>query len=170
MFPNELIIGFVQVGIGLPDPLDLLDLSGRKLVGWVQTPAPWEQSLLPQNFVNARQAAVIFMLRIKDRRIHIGDLLRRDQEGAGDRTGLGLDRIQQRDRRPGAHRPVSEKTADDAGAPAAELESCHEIGNDAVVVPGIESDVRGASAVDDRAHYVLSLIAVEWRNLDGDNI
>src|SRR5215472_18626408 len=158
------------MGIRIPDTMDLLALSGRKLVARIQAPAPCEQSLLPQNFVNAGYRAAILVLRIKDGCIHISDLLCRYQEVVGDGTGLGFDRIEQRDRRPGAHGPVSKQTADDPRAPAAEFESCQQVADDVVIVPGIEGDVVGASTVDHRAHYLLSLIAIEGRNFDGNNL
>ena len=55
--------------------IDLLALAGRKLLLRIKTPAALEQSLAPQNLVNAWDASVKMVRGIEDGGIGVGDLL-----------------------------------------------------------------------------------------------
>ena len=65
------------------------------------------------------------------------------------------------------HRPVTEQSAENSCALAAEVEFGQKIGNDVVVIAGVECHVV-SPALDDRADNIECLIAIERRDLDGD--
>ena len=111
---------------------------------------------------------------VEERGVGVGDLdaalQQRGRDLAGARRRLAL--AEQRHGASRPHRPVSEQPADDPALdrpPAdGEPEGRHQVGDDGVVVAGVERDVV-AAGVDDGADHVEGLIAVERRDLDGDD-
>ena len=120
----------------------------------MQPAKPWAASK------NAALASVTSTPALQQRRRHL----------LGARRRLTL--VEQRDRTARPHRPVAEQAADDPAldrhAVAREPERRHQIAHDGVVVAGVERDVV-AARVDDGADDVERLIAVERRDLDGDD-
>ena len=78
MCVNEFVI--LQVMIELADAINLLCLTGRQIFVRIETPAPFEKTLPSQDFMNARNATMKIVDRIKQRRICVGDLLRKRQQ------------------------------------------------------------------------------------------
>ncbi len=64
---------------------------------------------------------------------------------------------------------MAEETADDAAFGGADPIWGDEVGDDGVVVAGVEGDVVPAG-VDDGADHVERLVAVERGDLDGDDV
>src|SRR6202030_1195623 len=73
-------------------------------------------------------------------------------------------------RRFGPDGPVAEQSTYDASLAAAEIELREQVGNDVVVVAGVERDFRGASGLYHCAHDIQRLIAVERRDFNSDDI
>ena len=78
------------------------------------------------------------------------------------------------DRSRGPHRPVPEQAAAEIGpgghAVVAQVERQREIEQDVVVIAGIERDAVECAGGADAAQHVERAIAVERRDLDGDDI
>ena len=89
---------------------------------------------------------------------------------SGARRRLAL--VEQRHGAPRPHGPVAKKPPDDTALDHSsvdgEPEWRHEVGDDGIVVSRVERDVV-APGIDDRPDDVEGLIAVERRNLDGDD-
>src|SRR4029077_16857605 len=66
----------LKMRICLADAVDFFHLPGRKFFLWIETPAPLEQSLPPEDFVNAGNAPVKVVRGIEDGRVGVGDLRR----------------------------------------------------------------------------------------------
>jgi hypothetical protein len=81
MCVNEFVI--LQVMIKLADAIYLLSLTGGQILAWIETSAPFKKILPSQNFVNARNAPSKIVDRIEQRRICVGDLLRKRQQIGG---------------------------------------------------------------------------------------
>jgi hypothetical protein len=64
-----------QMWIGAAHSIDLRTLAGRKFLAWVKTPASFEQSLPPQDFMDARNTSTKIVSGIEDGGVCIGDLL-----------------------------------------------------------------------------------------------
>src|SRR5207237_6634291 len=58
----------------------------------------------------------------------------------------------------------------DANALGSEVEWSEQVEEDVVVITGVESDFSSASGLGKRAHNLESLIAVEGRDLNGNNV
>ena len=133
-----------------------------------------EQALAPQHLVQAGDAAGEPVGSVEERGVGVGDLDARAQQRR--RHGAlfrgGLTGVQQLDGLPGPHGPVSQQAADDAALDRAsrrcESERGHEVRDDGIVVAGVQRDVV-ATGVDDGADDVERLVAIERRDLDGDD-
>src|SRR5262245_363127 len=71
IFPHELIV--VHLRIAVIDAINLFHLPGRKVFARVETPAARQQSLSPQNLVQAGDAAGEIVLRVEQRGVRVGD-------------------------------------------------------------------------------------------------
>ncbi len=78
------------------------------------------------------------------------------------------------DRGRGPHRPVAEQAAAEIGAGGdavvAQVERQREIEQDVIVIAGIERDAVERAGGGDAAQHVERAVAVERRDLDGDDI
>src|ERR1700719_3468221 len=83
---NEFII--LQMMIKLADAIYLLCLTRGQSFEWIETPAPFKKTLPSQNFVNNGNAAVKIVNGIEQRRICVGDLLRKRQQVGGNIADL----------------------------------------------------------------------------------
>ena len=79
-----------------------------------------------------------------------------------------VDAAEELDGASGADGPLAEEAADDADGDAGEGEGGEEVGDDVVVVAGVEGDAGGAAGFGDGADDVEGLVAVEGGDLDGD--
>src|ERR1039458_4297194 len=153
--------------VRLADPVDLFHLAGGQILARVQTPAALQQPLAPQDFVDARDTAVKPVGRVEQRRVDIGNLLGQGQPLPGDRlpAGLGLNLAGVRDARPSPQQPAL-----DPQDAAPDPERSEEVHDNAVVVPRVQRDLRGASGIRHRANHIERLVSVERRDLDGDHV
>ena len=77
--------------------------------------------------------------------------------------------FQQLDCAPRPHRPMAEQTTDNAALFASDSKRSEKVGDDIVVVAGIKRDVI-ATGINHSTHHIKSLVAVERRDLDGDDV
>src|SRR3984957_1516693 len=77
----------LQMRIRLAHAVDFFYLSRREFLMRIKTPASFEQTLAPQNLVNAGNASVKLVYGIEDRRVRVGNLLGKGELLAGDRAG-----------------------------------------------------------------------------------
>src|ERR1700724_1414373 len=158
------------------DAVDLLDLPGAQAFGRIEAPDSLHQPLPPQHFVAAGDAAVEIVGDVEERAVAIGDAgierpeLRRYRRLAPRRaTHLELT-----DRGRGPYRPVAEQAAAEinAGRDAvvAQVERQREIEQDMIVIAGIERAAVERAGSRHAAQHIERAIAVEWRDLDRDDI
>src|SRR5271168_5410401 len=65
---------------------------------------------------------------------------------------------------------MAQQSTHHAGLARAEIELGEQVINNVVVVAGVEGDIGGASGLHHRAHNVQRLIAIEWRDFNGNDI
>jgi len=70
----------------------------------------------------------------------------------------------------GPDSPVPEQAADDAQRLSAKVPPRQQIGKDAVVVAGVESDILCAAGVDHTTQNIHGLVTIEGSHLDGNHI
>ena len=137
---------------------------------------PSQQSLPPQDLVAAGDAAVEIVGDVEEGAVAIGDAgIERQQIGR--QRGLaarGAAPLELLDRARRPYRPVAEQAAAEIGARGdalvAQVERQRQIEQDVVVVAGIERDAVERAGSGDAAQHVERAIAVERRDLDGDDI
>ena len=147
---DEVVVS--KVGIGAADAVELLALAGGEALSWVQAPDALQKALPPQYFVDAGYAAVKVVCAVENGGVGVGEL---DAVGEPmavvERAGCAiiLNRTQHRDRLAGPDSPLAQKPADDAQrrrvCPRANVELCEQVGDDIVVVAGVERDLAGAA-------------------------
>src|ERR1700722_1869447 len=158
------------------DAVDLLHLAGAEALGRIETPEPLHQTLPPQDFMTAGDAAVKIIGDIKKSAVAIGDAgIERQQvrrHGALAPRGPAHLKLPDRPRTP--YRPVAEQAATEinAGSNAlvAQIERQREVEQDVVVIAGIERDAVERACGDNAAQHIERAVAVERRDLDGDHI
>jgi hypothetical protein len=132
MLPHEGIV--IQVRIGTIDAVNLIGLTMREILVRIETPPAREQSLPPQDFVDAGDAAAELVRGIEQRRVGIGDLR---AQGQPRRALLGVDPFQHLHRPQSPNGPMPQQTADDRQRARAETERSYQIRDDVVVVSGV---------------------------------
>jgi hypothetical protein len=78
VLPDERII--IEIGIGTINPIDLLRLPRAKFLIRIKTPGSFEQTLTPENFVNARNAPGEVVRGVKNRSVRVRQLVREPQQ------------------------------------------------------------------------------------------
>ena len=81
IFLNEPVIQ--EMGIIARHPIDLFTLPRRKIFIRIETPSAFEQSLAPQDLVQASDAAMELMRGIEQGGIRVSHLLRESQQRNG---------------------------------------------------------------------------------------
>ncbi len=71
MVGDEIVVG--QIRMLVADAVDLLDLAGAEALGGIEAPDTLEQSLPPQNFMTAGDAAVKIVGDVEERAVAVGD-------------------------------------------------------------------------------------------------
>ena len=120
--------------------------------------------------MNASDAAGESVGGVKEGRIGIGNLLGKRQVIGSDGSARLFCQLQMRNRCFGPDGPVSQQTADDASAVAAEIKFCQQIDQDVVVVAGIQSNLIFATGIEHSTDHIDGLIAIERRHFDGNDI
>lgn len=162
---DEIVV--VQMRTGRVNAVDLLKLARTERFVLVEAPDAFEQALAAQDFVQTGDAAAETVRRVEERRVAVGDL---DAEAQQFRCGVSVAAfLQQFDRALRPHGPMTEQTADNAAFFACKSIRREEIGHDVVVVAGVERDII-TSGLDHGANDVDGLVAVERRDLDGDDV
>ena len=129
----------VQMRVGAIDAVNFLGLARAERLVRVKTPDPFEQSLPAQHFVQPGDAAAETVRRVEERRVAVRHLHAALQPfRAGRRAPTFREQLH---RAFGPHRPVTEQASDDPQRFAAEAERRQQIGNNVVVVAGVERDV-----------------------------
>src|SRR5215218_8302511 len=95
------------------DAVDLGHLPGAEPLGGIETPEPLHQSLPPQDFVTAGDAAVKIVGDIEERAVAVGDagIERQQIGGHAVLAARGLAHLELPDRARGPYRPVPEQAA-----------------------------------------------------------
>src|SRR5450631_587154 len=95
------------------DAVDLLDLAGAEPLGRIETPDALEQSLPPQNFVTAGDAAVKIVGDVEECAVAVGNAGIECQEIGGHRVlvARGAAHLELPDGAFGPHRPMAEQAA-----------------------------------------------------------
>src|SRR5688572_8965211 len=126
--------------------VDLLHLPGAEPLGGIEAPEPLHQSLPPQDFMAAGDAAVKIVGDVEERAVAIGDAGVERQE-IGRHAVLAARRLAHLELLDGArgpYRPVPEQAALEVGAGGgavvAQVEREDEIEQDVIVIAGIERD------------------------------
>ena len=135
------------MGVHLPDPVNLLALSGRESLLGVQAPDALHEALPPQDLMDAGDAALEVMGRIEESAVGVGDLSRQGQPPGVQL--VALDRFFQFGKElhhcAGPAGPVAQKSADEVvfiGLPVFfKGEGGDEIVDDVVVVAGIQGNL-----------------------------
>ncbi len=132
----------------------------RRRISWQPAMTPWKS--LATSKIAALQSVTCESSASRSRRHAAG----------GDR---GVDALEQFDRRLHPDAPVAEQPALDAHASTARPfadsdERREQVEHDVVVVAGVERDAVGGAGLDHAAHHVERAVAVERRDLDGDDV
>src|ERR1700704_2508476 len=158
------------------DAVDLLHLAVAEALGRIETPDSLKQSLPPQNFVTAGDAAVKIVGDVEERAVAIGDPGIERQEIRWHRVLVtrGAAPLELLDRVCGPYRPVAEQAAAEIGtrgdALVAQIERQREVEQDMVVIAGIERDAIERARGGYTAQDVERAVTIERRDLDGDDI
>ena len=164
---HKFVVG--EPGVGAGDTGEFGGLArGEFLVG-VETGVGRKQALAAEDFVDAGEAAGKGVRGVEDGGVHVRERGVAVQPG-GVEAGAGagaLDVGEEADGGVRADAPLAEEPAVDVARAAAERERREEVGEDVVVVAGIESDVV-AAGLQHGADDVESAVAVERGDLDGD--
>src|ERR1043166_1714568 len=89
MFGNEPVVA--QVRVGAISPVDLLRLAGAEGFPGIKAPAPLQQSLAAEHFVDAGDATGKSVCSVEDGGIGVGHFNTATQEVRGDRFGRRRD-------------------------------------------------------------------------------
>lgn len=150
-------------------------MAGGEGFGGVEAEVGLDQALAAEDFEDAGDAAVEAVGGVEEGGVHIG-YGRGGGEPAGvERRGMGGDGefVLEAHGGMGPHAPVAEKAADDAAGDGAavmrEREGGEQVGDDGVVVAGVEGDVVAAD-FGDGADDVDGLVAVEGGDLDSNDL
>src|SRR5579884_2123807 len=162
-----------EVRISPADALDLVRLSGAECFLRIEAPNALQQSLPPQHFVDAGDAAAEAVGRIEHGSVRIREFVGRTQQFDGNRsstTDNGMTLVQQLDRLPCPHRPLAEQPADDASldGPSTDGKAIgrEQIENDVIVIAGVQGNIL-AAGLGDGTNNIEGLVAIERRDLDG---
>src|SRR5690348_11418030 len=161
--------------MGAPNAVDLVRLTGRQLLAWVEAPDAAQQSLTAKYLVDSGDAAAEGVRHVKDGAVRIGERRRLAQPPGADGIFLPgrLRTIEQLNGAARPHRELAQQAAIDPAhgslTPTDDRKGCQEVHHDAVVVPGVEGDVVAAS-LRDRAHDVERLIPTERSDLDRPDV
>ena len=153
-----------------------LHLAGAESFGGIEAPQSLHQSLPPQDFMAAGDAAVKIVGDIEERAVAVGDAgVERQQVGRqGVLAARGLAHLELLDRARGPHRPVPEQAALEirarGDALVAQVERQHQVEQDVIVIAGIERDAVERAGRRHAAQHVERPVAVERRDLDGDDV
>ena len=174
MLRDEVVIS--QMRIGAADAVDLLVLAVPERLVRIEAPCPFQQALAAQDFVDAGNATGETIGGVEERGIRVGQFHIATQHfrgnriaGLDDATALGVEF----DGPLRPDRPMAEQAADKAplNCPASHVEAKgrQQIHDDIVIVACIERDVF-AVRFGDGADDLDGLVAIEWRDLDGDDV
>jgi hypothetical protein len=164
-----------QVGVGGVDAVDFFALAGGEGFVFVEAPDAFEEALAAEDLVEAGDAAGESVGGVEEGGIGVGDLHVEAEEVNGDGIADAgeLAGLKDLDGLLGPDAPVSEEATDDAAFDVTvadlEAEGGDEVGDDVVVVAGVEGDVV-AAGLGDGADDVEGLVAVEGGHLDGDDV
>src|SRR5690606_23159799 len=172
IFADEIVVGEFRVGV--VDAVDFGGLAGRELFVRVEAPGAGHEALFRENAMDAGDAAGEAVGDIEEGGVVIGE---RDVPGHPVDGDFGVlagffDFFEHGDGFSGADAPLAEEAAGDPaffGRSGGEGEGGEEIGDDVVVVSGVESDVV-ASGFEGGADDVDAVVAVERSDLDGNDV
>src|SRR3954468_13683628 len=104
---DKAVVG--EIGMLAANAVDLLHLSRAEALAGIETPQPLHQSLPPQNFMAAGDAAVKIVGDVEERAVAIGEAgIERQQAGRHGVLGArGLAHYELLDRARGPYRPVA---------------------------------------------------------------
>src|SRR6185437_1768381 len=168
MLRDECIV--VQLRIGTIHAINLFALALGQSFFWIKTPDAFKQTLAAQHLMNAGDAAGEAVGRVKESRVGFGDLLSEREVACSDGAVQLFCELEMRNRCFGPDSPVAQQAADDSCAVAAEIKFREQIDQDVVIVAGIKSDFVFAAGIEHGTDHVNSLIAIERRHFDGDDI
>jgi hypothetical protein len=158
------------------DAVDLRHLAGAEALRGIEAPEPLHQPLPPEDFMAACDAAVKIVGDIEEGAVAIGDagVEGQDVGRQGVLAARGLAHFELLDRARGPYRPVPKQAALEKGpggdALVAQVERQHEIEQDVIVIAGVERDAIERAGGRHSAQYIERSVAVEWRDLDGDDV
>lgn len=172
MLGHKGVVG--QFRVGVANAGKFLGLAGRKDLVGIKTVNRVNEPLPAQHLENARDATVESVGRVEESGIHV-----RHGHGALEPSGAELGLLgcrlglaEKLHGRVSPHAPVAQQAADDAArdgfSPMREGERRKQVGDDGVVVAGVEREIV-AAGVGDSADYIDRLVAVKRRQLDGDD-
>jgi hypothetical protein len=173
VFGDEAGVG--EVGIGVGDAVEFGGLSGAELFGGVETPDAGEEALAVEDFMDAGDAADEAIGRVENGGVGVGEFGSGGEQGAGEGglPGGALALGEEFDGAAGPNGPLAQEAADDAALDHAvvgfEAKGGEEIGDDVVIVAGVEGNII-AAGFGDGADYVDGLIAIEGSNFYRENI
>src|SRR6266851_9511462 len=150
--------------------INFLALARRKILLWIETPPAFKKSLPAQNLVNSGNATAKIVGGIKERCVRICQLLRQRKQFGKIRAGRSFYAIKVTHRCPGPHCPLAQQAAGKPNPLAPEIKLAQQIKENMVIIAGVQGDLVGATRVRYRPHHIEGLIAVERRNLYGDNV
>jgi len=151
------------------DAGDLGGLTGGESLVRVEARGGGEEALAAERFVDAGETAGKMMGGIEERGVGVGQGgVAVEPSGVEARTEAGAFEVgKEADGSVGPDAPLAEEAAVDVARASGEGERGEEVGEDVVVVAGVEGNVVAAGS-EDGADDVECAVAVERGNFDGD--
>src|SRR5262245_47444708 len=171
---NEGVV--VELGVGRGNAVDAGRLAGAEDLPRVEAVRSRKQALPPQHLVAAGDAAGKAVGDVENDAIAVGYHRIDGQKIVRDNTGAdaGMCARQQLDGSFGPHAPVPQQPALEAdlnlALSGADPERRDEIGDDMVVVAGVERDAILRAGGNDTEGDVQRLVAIERGHLDGNHV
>lgn len=170
---DEVVVG--EAGVGGVDAVEFGGLAGGEDFVRIETEVGGDEALAAEDLEDAGDTAGEGVGGIEEGGVHVGH-----GHGAGEPTtieGVGLSRyfdvLEKLDGGVGPDAPVAEQTADDVTGDVLffffEGERAQEVGDDGIIVAGVEGDVV-ATGVDHRADDLEGLVAIKRSDFDREDV
>jgi hypothetical protein len=163
----KVVVNQPRVGVG--DAAEFGGLAGREFFVGVEARSGGEEPLAAEDFVDAGEAAGEIVGGIEKGGVGVGQGSVAVEPGGVEpwASASAFHLGEEADGGVGPHTPLAEEAAVDVTGAASKGEGCEEVGEDVVVVAGVESDVV-AAGFKDGADDVEGAVAVEGCDFDGD--
>ena len=175
VFLDELVV--IPAPVGRRHAVDLLGLPGEQRLFWIEAPGAFDQSLAPKHLQDSRDAAPEAVGGVEERSVRVGHFDRRGQESLRDRIAPTSDRMDLVEKLDGAlcpNRPMAEEPADEMrglrSRRRVDAVLTQEVGDDRIVVTGVERDLALPPGVAQGANDVERLVTVERCDLDRHDV